>query len=79
MKAKGHIHLRDLEDIKAPNSVRRSPRSTVQSKIAGNGNTSLGQQLYGITASGIGAVTRLVNNIFFAPTKLRPRKQQKSG
>jgi len=35
--------------------------------------------LYGITASGIGAVTRLVNNIFFAPTKLRPRKQQKSG
>jgi len=66
-------------DIKAPNSVRRSPRSTVQSKIAGNGNTSLGQHLYGITASGIGAVTRLVNNIFFAPTKLRPRKQQKSG
>lgn len=79
MKAKGHVYLRDLEDIKAPNSVRRSPRSTVQSKIAGNGNTSLGQQLYGITASGIGAVTRLVNNIFFAPTKLRPRKQQKSG
>jgi len=39
----------------------------------------MGQQLYGITASGIGAVTRLVNNIFFAPTKLRPRKQQKSG
>lgn len=66
-------------DIKNPNSVRRSPRSTVQSKIAGNGNTSLGQHLYGITASGIGAVTRLVNNIFFAPTKLRPRKQQKSG
>jgi hypothetical protein len=67
-------------DPKNPNSVRRSPRSTVQSKIAaGNGNTSLGQHLYGITASGIGAVTRLVNNIFFAPTKLRPRKQQKSG
>lgn len=55
-------------DPKAPNSVRRSPRSTVQSKTAGktagNGNTSLGQHLYGITASGIGAVTRLVNSIF---------------
>jgi len=75
MKAKGYVY----EDPKAPQSVRRSPRSTVQSKIAGNGNTSLGQHLYGITASGIGAVTRLVNSMFFAPTKLRPRKQQKSG
>jgi len=79
MKSKGYVY----EDINAPRSKRRSPRSTVQSKIAGNGNTlkhtSISQHLYGITASGIGAVTRLVNSIFFAPTKLRPRKQQKSG
>jgi len=78
MKAKGYVY-EDPKAPQAPHSVRRSPRSTVQSKIAGNGNTSLGQHLYGITASGIGAVTRLVNSMFFAPTKLRPRKQQKSG
>merc|ERR1719220_2841638 len=76
LKAKGH---HTFEAPKDSQSVRRSPRSTVQSKTAGNGNTSLGQHLYGITASGIGAVTRLVNSMFFAPTKLRPRKQQKSG
>jgi len=77
MKSKGYVY----EDLNAPRSKRRSPRSTVQSKIAGNGNTSISysSKLYGITASGIGAVTRLVNSIFFAPTKLRPRKQQKSG
>merc|ERR1719350_532304 len=79
MKTKGYPQNLHEGDPKAPHSVRRSPRSTVQSKIAGNGNTSLGQHLYGITASGIGAVTRLVNSMFFAPTKLRPRKQQKSG
>jgi len=77
MKSKGYVY----EDLNAPRSKRRSPRSTVASKIAGNGNTSISysSKLYGITASGIGAVTRLVNSIFFAPTKLRPRKQQKSG
>lgn len=83
MKAKGHLNSPHLnEDPKTRSGkVRRSPRSTVQSKnIAGNGKTtSIGQYLYGITASGIGAVTRQFNSMFFAPTKLRPRKQQKSG